>query len=131
MSFAQFEVSTGASEEVVDITEKVSEMADESGVKEGICLVYAPHATAAVIINELEPNIERDYVKFFARFVPKGDYAHNQIDDNAEAHLKSAFFGSGKCVPIKDGKLALGTWQSIMLCEFDGPRKRRVIVVVK
>jgi len=124
-------VKTSGQHQIVDITRIVEKAVDESGVEEGICLVHLPHATAALIIGECEPNLERDYARFFSEFVPKSDYGHNSIDDNAEAHLKSAFFGSGKAIPVSGGKLALGTWQSIMLCEFDGPRARTVQVVVK
>jgi secondary thiamine-phosphate synthase enzyme len=124
-------IKTSAKQQVVDITKLVEGAVEKSKVKEGICLVSLPHATAAIIIGEHEPNLERDYLRFFEELAPKSDYAHNLIDDNAEAHLKSAFFGSGKTVPISNGKLALGTWQSIMLCEFDGPKERAIQVVVK
>lgn len=124
-------VKTTAGQQVIDITRVVEGAVEKSGVKEGICLVHAPHATAAIIAGEYEPNLEKDYLRFFSEFVPKSDYEHNSIDDNAEAHLKSAFFGSGKEFPVSDGRLVLGTWQSIMLCEFDGPRTRTVNIVVK
>ncbi|MEM3399401.1 MAG: secondary thiamine-phosphate synthase enzyme YjbQ [Candidatus Micrarchaeia archaeon] len=125
-----FTISTKRQIELIDITDKVGEIVVKSGVKEGVCLVYVPHATAAIIINEFEPNIAQDYLEFFEKFVPKGPYKHNMIDDNAEAHMKSAFFGAGKCIPVSGGKIALGTWQSIILCEFDGPRTRTVHVQV-
>lgn len=125
-----FFVQTKERAEIVDITDIVED-ALTGKLKEGICIVHAPHATAGIIINEYEPNLERDFLKFFAQFVPKGNYEHNRIDDNAEAHMLSAFFGSGKTVPIVDGKLALGTWQRILLCEFDGPRRRRIIVIAR
>ncbi|MFH0818104.1 MAG: secondary thiamine-phosphate synthase enzyme YjbQ [Candidatus Micrarchaeota archaeon] len=124
-------VKTSAQKQIVDITRVVEEAVSKSGVKEGICLVNLPHATAAIIVGEYEPNLERDYLRFFEEFVPKSDYEHNTIDDNAEAHLKSAFFQSGKTIPVSGGRLALGTWQSIMLCEFDGPRARTIQVVIK
>ncbi|MFH1447551.1 MAG: secondary thiamine-phosphate synthase enzyme YjbQ [Candidatus Micrarchaeota archaeon] len=124
-------VKTTRQHQIVDITRIVEEAVEESGTKEGHCLVYLPHATAAIIVGEYEPNLERDYLRFFSEFVPKSDYEHNRIDNNAEAHLKSAFFHSGKVLPVSEGKLVLGTWQSIMLCDFDGPRNRRICVVVK
>lgn len=124
----EFFVETKKSREIVDITDMVKG-ALKGNVKEGVCIVYAPHATAGIIINEYEPNLERDFLNFFESFVPKGDYEHNKIDDNAEAHMLSAFFGSGKVVPVAGGRLVLGTWQRILLCEFDGPRKRRIVVI--
>ena len=117
--------------EVIDITDRVEQIVAKTGINEGICLVYVPHATSTVIINENESNLRKDFLKFFEQLVPKGNWAHNTIDDNAEAHLKSAFFGQGRVLPISNGKLARGTWQQIMLCEFDGPREREVIVLCK
>jgi len=126
-----FTVKTTKQIEIIDITGMVEQIVADSEIKEGICLVYVPHATAAVILNENEPNLCKDYVKFFEQFVPKGNWAHNAIDNNAEAHLKSAFFGPGKMIPIYGRSLLRGTWQQIMLCEFDGPRERKVIVICK
>ena len=124
-------VKTSRQQQIVNITGIVEGAVEKSGVNEGMCLVHLPHATAAIIVGEYEPNLEHDYLRFFSEFVPKGDYEHNSIDDNAEAHLKSAFFHSGKVLPVSGGRLALGTWQSIMLCEFDGPRSRTVQMVVR
>ncbi len=124
-----FSVRTSGTRQVVDITDEVSKRV--SKVKEGICLVYVPHATAGLIINEYEPNIAADYVGFFEKLVPKGNWQHNVIDDNAEAHLKSGLVGPSATVPVADGKLVLGTWQRILLCDFDGPRDRRIVVLVR
>ena len=126
-----FTVQTSRQIQVMDVTDRVVEIVDQSGVREGFCIVHVPHATAALIVNEWEPNIASDYVKFFSEVVPKGDWAHNAIDDNAEAHMKSAFFGSSKSFIISKGELVLGTWQRIILCEFDGPRARKVNVACK
>ncbi|MBI5158705.1 YjbQ family protein [Candidatus Micrarchaeota archaeon] len=126
-----FEVQTRKQREVLNITERVEELVRESKLKEGVCLVFVPHATAGVIVNEFEPNITRDYLKFFEKIAPKNaEWEHNAIDDNAEAHLLSAFLGQGKTIPISEGKLVLGTWQRILLCELDGPRNRKVVVQV-
>ncbi len=127
----EFSVSTQEQLQIIDITGKVIELA-EGKVEEGMCLVYVPHATASLIINEHEPNLEQDFLRLFRELVPKSDYRHNQIDDNAEAHLKSGLFSPCVTIPISGGSLVMGTWQRIMLCEFDGPRsKRRVVVSVK
>ena len=115
----------------MDITAKIEEAVRKSGVTEGICLVFTPHTTTAVMVNENEPNLKKDFVAFFKKFVPPGDYAHNEIDDNAEAHLKSACVGQDCSIPIVKGELTLGTWQQVFLCEFDGPRRRSVYVVCK
>jgi len=118
-----FEVKTTRKTEVVDITSQVEER-----VKDGnACLVFTPHATAAIIVNEFEPNIKSDYEKFFSN-IANGDWKHNAIDNNAEAHLLSALISPSILLPIKNGKLDLGTWQSIMFVESDGPRTRKVIV---
>lgn len=125
-------IQTHEQREILNITREVEEVVRESNVKEGTCLVFTPHATAAIILNEFEPNIASDYLKFFEKIAPKsGEWKHNVIDDNAEAHLLSAFVGSSVSIPISGGELVLGTWQSILLCEFDGPRSRRVIVQVR
>jgi secondary thiamine-phosphate synthase enzyme len=119
----EFEITTSRRVEVVDITSKVGKR-----VKDGNeCLVFVPHATAALIVNEYEPNIKADYEEFFSR-IAKGNWKHNAIDNNAEAHLLSALISPSLIVPVKNGKLQLGTWQSIMLVELDGPRTRKILV---
>ena len=119
----EFEVKTNKSIEVIDITRQVEER-----IKDGkACIVFTPHATAAIILNEFEPNIKSDYEEFFSK-VAKGNWKHNAIDNNAEAHLLSALISPSIVIPIEKGKLVLGTWQSIMLVELDGPRTRKIIV---
>jgi secondary thiamine-phosphate synthase enzyme len=126
----EFQIQTKRKVELIDITEKVREMVHRSKTTSGICLVYAPHATAAITINEFEPNIAADFETIFEHLIPKADYQHNMIDDNAEAHLRSSLFGCGKSIPIENGELVLGTWQRIIFCEFDGPRNRRINVSI-
>jgi secondary thiamine-phosphate synthase enzyme len=108
------------------------EAVGESGVDEGMAIIYAPHATGAILINEDEPGLKQDMIDFVKRTFPRGKgYRHDRIDDNANSHLASAFVGSGKTVPIENGRLTLGTWQSIFFLETDGPRpQRRVIIKV-
>ena len=125
----QFSISTKKKIELVDITEQVQYSVERSGAKTGLCTVYAPHATAAIVINEFEPNIQKDFEKVFEAIIPRADYLHDHIDNNAPAHLLSGLFGCGRTIPIEDGKLVLGTWQRIIFCEFDGPRSLRNIVV--
>ncbi len=131
--YYEFTVSTKSYEEVIDITHNVDEIVQKSDTKEGLCIVYVPHATAGIILNEsADPNIKRDFLFALDRAIPKhAGYLHDRIDNNAHAHIKSAIVGSSVTIPINDGHLGLGTWQAIMFCEFDGPRsKRRVGVFI-
>lgn len=128
-----FEIDTREHEQVVDITGRVARVVTESGVVDGICSVFAAHATAAVTINEnADPNIGVDFMAALGKMVKDHDgWLHDRIDDNAAAHVKSAMVGPSETIPVEGGRLALGTWQNVFFCEFDGPRKgRRVIVTV-
>ena len=122
-------ISTSKKEELVDITDEVRKIVAESKVKEGMCNVYVPHATAAVTLNEnADPNVMVDIVNALDKVFPQGKWLHDRVDGNGDSHIKSAIIGPSETIPIKDGKLLLGTWQDIMLCDFDGPRKRKIIV---
>lgn len=118
--------------ELIDITDKVGEIVEEAGVKEGIALIYPLHATAAVTICEsYDPNMLKDLRDKIKELFPKGaGYRHDKIDDNAHSHLISSFLNPAQIVPVKDGKLYLGTWQAIIFVEADGPKQRRVLVEV-
>ncbi len=113
-----------------DITDAVQEIVDESGVKEGICYLYVPHTTAGIFINEnADPDVKWDIEQTLEKLIPWEDnYKH--IEGNAAAHIKSVLVGTNTFVPIKNGKLMLGTWQGIFFAEFDGPRDRKVIVKI-
>jgi secondary thiamine-phosphate synthase enzyme len=125
----QFSLSTKKHVELVDITSQVEYAVERSGVKSGACVVFAPHATVAIVINEFEPNLKTDFEQVFEKMLPQMDYMHDNIDNNARAHLLSGLLGSGRTIPIEDGRLTLGTWQRIIFCELDGPRSKRDIVV--
>jgi len=128
----QIEVSTEQGCEVVDITRRVAEVVGESEVEEGLCSVYVPHATAAIVINENDdPNICLDLLDALSKLVPEGIWRHDRVDGNAAAHIKSAILGPGETVPVRGGRLLLGTWQAIMLVDLDGPRRRRIVVTVR
>ena len=128
----EFSVRTRKAQEMFDITERVAEVVNRSGVSDGICLVYVPHATAAVIINEnADPNVCEDILEALARLIPEGRWRHDRVDNNAAAHIKATILGPSEAVPIRGGRLGLGTWQSLMLVELDGPRNRTVIVEVR
>ncbi|MGM0418861.1 MAG: secondary thiamine-phosphate synthase enzyme YjbQ [Thermodesulfobacteriota bacterium] len=112
----------------IDITAKVSEAVTESGVKNGLCHVFVPHTTAAVTINEnADPNVEYDIIQTLNRLVPN-DPAYRHLEGNSDAHVKSTLVGASEVIAIENFKLALGTWQAIYFCEFDGPRTRKVWV---
>jgi secondary thiamine-phosphate synthase enzyme len=113
-----------------DITDAVQEIVDESGVKEGICYLYVPHTTAGIFINEnADPDVKWDIEQTLEKLIPwENNYKH--IEGNAAAHIKSVLVGTNTFIPIKNGKLMLGTWQGIFFAEFDGPRDRKVIVKI-
>lgn len=125
----EFEVRTEAATDVVDVTGPVEEArADET--RAGTCTVFVAHTTAGVVVNEAEPRLLADVENALEVIVPDdGDYRHDELDGNAAAHLRAMLAGESVTVPIVDGELALGTWQSILLVECDGPRQRTVQVV--
>jgi secondary thiamine-phosphate synthase enzyme len=125
-------IHTQKTQEMVDITAQVAEVVQRSGVRNGLCLVYVPHATAAVVINEnADPNVCQDILDALGRMVPEGAWRHDRVDNNAAAHIKATILGPSETVPVRDGGLQLGTWQSLMLVEFDGPRERTLIIEVR
>ena len=125
-----FSVRTSAFNEFVDITPDVHRIVAESGVSEGIVMVYCPHTTGAITINEnADPDVKRDVLVKLADLVPRhGDYRHGE--GNSDSHIKSIVTGASELIPITNGRMALGTWQGIFFCEYDGPRSRRVHVTV-
>ena len=130
MYFKELTFSTDKRYQLIDITYDVERAVSESGIKDGLCLVFAPHATAAIIANEHESGLMNDILRKVQEEFPRdGKWLHNRIDDNAAAHLGSAFIGAGRVFPVKDGRLIRGTWQNIFLVEMDGPRYRRRVVV--
>ena len=125
-------VRSNRPQEVIDLTAEVARVVADSGVAEGFCHVYVPHATAAVVINENDdPNIGEDLLDALDRLVPHGQWRHDRIDGNGAAHIKAAMLGPSETIPVNQARLQLGTWQAIMLVDLDGPRQRRVIVSVR
>ncbi len=118
--------------EVIDINDRVQKIVENSKIKEGICLIYVGHATAAIIVNEnYDPNIGTDLLRAIDKIIPLHDgYIHDKIDNNAAAHIKSAIIGPSETIPIADGKLTLGAWQDICLVDFDGPKQRKINVKI-
>ena len=125
-----FQVRTSTQTEFVDITRSVQEAVKKTGVEDGICLIFIPHTTAAVTINEnADPSVVHDIVMELNKIVPfKDTYRH--MEGNAPAHIKTSLVGCSEIVFVESGKLVLGTWQGIFFCEFDGPRNRKVHVKV-
>lgn len=123
-------VATRQHTQMVDITAEVQRVVRESGVDEGMVLVYCPHTTAGLTLNEnADPSVAQDILETLERLVPwRAAYRHTE--GNAAAHVKSSLVGHSLLVPVEGGRLVLGTWQGIFLCEFDGPRTRRVVVKV-
>ena len=123
-------VATSKHTQMTDITELIQEAVTESGVKDGICTVFIPHTTAAVTINEnADADVIRDFMMEMKKIVPWEDgYLHEE--GNSAAHLKASMIGFSEQVIIDDGRLVLGTWQGIYLCEYDGPRNRKVYLKI-
>jgi secondary thiamine-phosphate synthase enzyme len=127
----EFSFTTHKRREIVDITDEVLRSVRESGVRNGILVVQLPHATASLVLNEDEEGIKQDLLNKLEELVPsRSGYLHDQIDDNAHAHLKAAIIGSSRVLPIIDGKVARGTWQNFLVIEEDGPRTRTVVILV-
>jgi secondary thiamine-phosphate synthase enzyme len=125
-----FEIRTKKREEIVDVTGEVGRAVAASGRREGVCTVFVPHTTAGVTINEnSDPDVKADILMALRNFVPDAlPYAH--AEGNSPAHVKASLVGSSVSVVVEDGRLQLGTWQGICLCEFDGPRTRQVWVKI-
>jgi secondary thiamine-phosphate synthase enzyme len=114
--------------QLLDITDQIAALVRKSAVHSGLCHLYVPHTTAAVTINEhADPDVAADVEAFLDRLVPdRGPYKHSE--GNSDSHAKALLVGASQTIFIEDGKLALGRWQGIFFCEFDGPRERRVYV---
>ena len=124
-----FEVQTSDRTEVVDVTDRVADEIPDDAT--GVCTVFVRHTTAGVVLQESESGLLADIEDFVENLVPSdGDYRHDRIDDNADAHLRATVLGESVSVPVEDGELALGTWQAVLFVECDGPRRRTVEVTV-
>ena len=121
-------VKTRQKTELIHITDMIQGAVDAAGLKDGLCMVFVPHTTAAVTINEnADPTVAGDMLMVLNQMVPwEAPYRH--LEGNSPAHVKATLVGASELVAVSDGRLVLGTWQGIFFCEFDGPRTRRVIV---
>jgi len=130
MSYQEINVRTRSRTELVDITGPLVRLLRESMVTDGLMVIFVPHTTAAVTINEnADPSVQQDILTDLNRLIPlKGSYRHTE--GNSDAHIKSTLLGASQTIFIQEGKLALGTWQGVYFCEFDGPRSRKVWVKI-
>jgi secondary thiamine-phosphate synthase enzyme len=121
-------VKTNAQTEMLDITSQVQEAIKAEGFQNGICMLYVPHTTAGITINEsADPSVRKDILMVLNQMVPwKADYRH--MEGNSPAHVKSSLMGASQLVAVENGQMVLGTWQGIFFCEFDGPRTRKLLL---
>ena len=122
-------VRTSRRSEIVDLTPTVQRLVRDNAVKSGMAIVYVPHTTAGVTINEnADPDVKADMLRKLEAMIPKDESYYQHGEGNSDSHVKTALVGNSATVLVEDGKLVLGTWQGIYFCEFDGPRERKVLV---
>jgi secondary thiamine-phosphate synthase enzyme len=127
----EYKINTTKKHSLIDITAHLEDALKKSKIKNGLLIAYVKHATAAIIINEnYDPNICDDFLDCLGKIVPSGVWKHDRIDGNGDGHIKAAICGPSESIPIKDGKLMLGRWQSPMLACFDGPRERTILITI-
>ncbi|MFT4143139.1 MAG: secondary thiamine-phosphate synthase enzyme YjbQ [Mobilitalea sp.] len=125
-----FGVRSGHQRAMIDITKEIQNKVKESGVKNGICVIFVPHTTAGVTINEnTDPDVVKDFLMAISKLVPESD-SYQHLEGNSSAHVKSSLVNASQTVIIEDGRLLLGTWQGIYFIDFDGPRIRKVYVKI-
>ena len=130
MKMQILEIKTSSHSEMINITPTIQKCVAESGVEDGICLIFVPHTTAAVTINEnADPDVQNDMIMELEKIVPWAD-GYRHYEGNSAAHLKASILGPSQQIIIENGRLQLGTWQGIYYCEFDGPRNRKLMVKV-
>lgn len=126
----RIDVQTASRTDIVDVTREVQRCVTDLGASSGVAVVFCPHTTAAITINEnADPDVVRDLIVGFERVAPR-DAGYLHREGNSDGHILSSLVGPSLTVPVRDGRLMLGTWQDIYLCEFDGPRTRRLEVTV-
>jgi len=123
-------VRTGTRSELVDITSEIQQEVSKAGIDSGSCVVYVPHTTAGITINEgADPAVCHDILRRLDQLVPSGAGYHH-LEGNADSHIKASLMGSSATLLVEKGRLVLGTWQKVFFCEFDGPRNRKVYVQI-
>jgi len=127
-----FSVTSRDRNQMIDITSQVRSAVSESGVTNGETIVYCPHTTAAITINEnADPSVSHDILLTLSELLPAHNPGYRHVEGNSDAHCKSSIIGCSRHILIKNRKLSLGTWQGIFFCEFDGPRNREVLVQIR
>ena len=127
---SEFNVSSQERYQLIDITDKVEKAVKESGIKDGLVLVFVPHSTAGILLTENEEGLKQDWLVFLKKLVSGFSFQHDKIDDNADSHILSGLVGQEKTLPLRGGQIIRGTWQQIFLLELDGPKERRIIVKI-
>ena len=127
----QFDVRSGQRNQFIEVTDRVRELVRSSGTSSGFCVVYCPHTTAAMTINEnADPDVVHDMLLWFERTIPQAQKGFRHGERNSDSHIKASLVGASVTVLIEEGDLVLGRWQGIWFCEFDGPRNRHVMVQI-
>lgn len=127
-----FNVRSSQRDEMIDITAEAGKFVKSCGQEAGVVVLFTQHTTCGLTINEnADPDVKSDMLGFLERLIPQYDPHFRHFEHNSDAHIKSSLVGSSVTVPFEDGKLLLGRWQGIYLCEFDGPRERKVLIVVR
>jgi secondary thiamine-phosphate synthase enzyme len=127
----EFEIKSSRRTQVLDITEKIKKIVEKSKIKNGLCLIFTPHATAGLILEEAESGLIEDIENAIQKMFPKGaGYEHDRIDDNTDSHLASGFIGQSRIYPIKNSEIVRGIWQRALFLELDGPRNREIVVTI-
>lgn len=126
----EFTVTSNERLELIDVTDKL-EVTVPDGLDVGTCHAFVQHTTAGLLVNEDEPRLREDLADHFLDLVPDEGHRHDRLDGNADSHLRASLVGPDVTVPVSDGSLALGTWQSVFLVDFDGPRERTLVVTVE
>ena len=117
--------------EIIDMTQDINDILTESKIKEGLVNIFAVHSTAGIVVNENESGLVKDFQNALESLIPENNnYLHDRIDNNADSHIRSFFIGSSETIPLENGSLTLGTWQSVFFVELDGPRNRKFVITV-
>ncbi|MGB9980591.1 secondary thiamine-phosphate synthase enzyme YjbQ [Methanobacterium sp.] len=133
MEMAKYILNKGSNKrvEIIDITQDINDILTKSKIKDGLINIFARHSTAGIVINENESGLVKDFQNAFESLIPENNnYLHDKIDNNADSHIRSFFIGSSETIPIENGSLSLGTWQSVFFVELDGPRSRKFVITV-
>jgi len=129
--FSKIEINTNKQTEFVDITTQVQKKISQSEISDGVCVVFVPHTTAGITINEnADPDVVQDILMILNKKIPMGDSGYRHSEGNSAAHIKASLIGSSVSVIVENRKLQLGRWQGIYFCEFDGPRKREIWIKI-